>query len=277
MLDQVKDRALTAASSAQVTKPASDKAPRTLRDLPYGTRDLQTFDVYVPGEPNGSVIFLVHGDDWRTGDKADSLFIDNKVIYWRDLGYTLVSANYRLSPQAEPFVQAEDVALALAFAQGEAKAWGCDAEKFLLMGFGTGGYLVAMINAVPEIAKAPGCTPWLGSVVLDCEYLDIPARMATHSGDELAEVFGSDPVAWERSSPLHCLDHAIAPMLLIRSTTSGDGGPAAAFAKQATQLGSDVKVVAEPISHKDINASLGTVGAYTDEVAAFIQRLAPTI
>ena len=82
---------------------------------------LQRFDVYVDGKhQDAPVIFMVHGGGWKRGDKGMSGVVDNKFERWGPRGIVFMSANYRLMPEADPYVQAEDIARALAKAQAEA-------------------------------------------------------------------------------------------------------------------------------------------------------------
>jgi acetyl esterase/lipase len=276
MFDRARHLLQTFASGESVAAApaAPGHAPPALREIEYGRDARQKFDVYPASAPNGAVIFLVHGGGWGEGDKAKSSLVDQKVAYWRPLGYTLVSTNYRLVPQAEPFVQAEDVARAIAFAQGEARAWGADPERFVLMGHSAGAYLVALLNASPDIARAAGCRPWIGSVVLDCTIYDVAAVMSDPNHAEAYEAFGRDPAHWERTSPLHCLDEATPPMLLVQSGEKGRLPQARAFADKAARHGSDVQVLEQDLSHGDINALLGHPGRYTERVDAFVRGLA---
>ena len=276
MLDRARHLLQTFASGESVAAAAAapGHAPPALREIEYGRDARQKFDVYPAPEPNGAVIFLVHGGGWEEGDKAKSSLVDHKVAYWRPLGYTLVSTNYRLEPQAEPFVQAEDIARAIAFAQGEARAWGADPGRFVLMGHSAGAHLVALLNASSDIARAAGCRPWIGSVLLDCTIYDVAAVMSDPDHAEAYDAFGSDPVHWKRTSPLDCLAGATPPMLLVQSTEKGKASQARIFADKARRLGSDATVLEEDLSHRDIDALLGLPGRYTEDVAAFVERVA---
>ena len=64
-----------------------------------------------------------------------------------------LSINYRMLPSANPLVQANDVALAIAKAQTLATNWGGDAKRFVVMGHSAGAHLIASITANTNIAK----------------------------------------------------------------------------------------------------------------------------
>src|SRR5262249_957336 len=100
---------------------------RVVRDVPYGKDERQRMDVYLPKNAAGSpVILMVHGGAWRLGDKGTEPVVENKVTRWVSKGFIFISINYRMLPDAAPMEQAQDVARALAVAQGKAATWGGD-------------------------------------------------------------------------------------------------------------------------------------------------------
>jgi arylformamidase len=118
--------------------PASAELPAGVtlqRDIAYGSDSAQRFDVYLPPYPqHAPILFMVHGGAWRIGDKTNERVVDNKVAHWAPKGIIFVSVNYRMIPEAEPLVQAEDVARALAKVQELAPGWGGDPGNVILMG-----------------------------------------------------------------------------------------------------------------------------------------------
>ena len=161
---------------------------RQLRDLAYGSDREQRMDVYLPQQAKlqaagAPVILMVHGGAWRIGDKAHKPVIENKVARWVPKGFVFVSVNYRMQNSVTPLQQAEDIARALAAAQGKAASWGADPTKFILMGHSAGAHLVALLAAAPQGARKFGAAPWLGTVALDSAALDVPQIMnARHAG-----------------------------------------------------------------------------------------------
>lgn len=72
------------------------------------------------------------GSHWRT-KKAYS----GRLLF--------VSVENRLLPEADPLVQAQDVAAALAAAQRKVQTLGGDPRRFVLMGHSAGAHLVALL------------------------------------------------------------------------------------------------------------------------------------
>jgi acetyl esterase/lipase len=245
------------------------------RDVAYGPDPEQRMDVYRPANAqNAPVIFMVHGGGWRRGDKEAAGVVNNKVQYWLPKGYVVMSVGYRLVPQVTPLGEADDVARALAFAQGKAKAWGADPSRFVLMGHSAGAHLVTLVSADPSIATRAGAGPWLGTVALDSGAYDVVEIMEQRHFSLYDEALGNDRELWRAASPTLRLARAPVPMLLVCSSRRADScAQAGAFAQKATSLGGRVKVAPIDLRHGNINAQLGTPGELTAQVDAFLHSL----
>lgn len=273
------------ARAAAATLPAG---VQRIADVPYGADPLQRMDIYLPahisstGAPaatRASVIFMVHGGAWRTGDKAMSRVVQEKVARWVPKGFVFISVNYRLHPAVNMLQEAHDVATALAAAQSRAATWGGDASKFILMGHSAGAHLVSLINASPTLAQREGAWPWLGTVSLDSAALNVPAVMAAPHYAFYDEVMGSNPMFWTAVSPYHALAGAVPPFQLVCSTERPDHPclQAQGMARRVQQLGSRAEVLPQELSHCEINAQLGLESAYTRAVEAFMASLDPVV
>jgi len=248
---------------------------RLLRNIPYGTDNLQRMDVYLPQQVAGPVIFMVHGGGWRHGDKTMRSVVDNKVARWLPKGLVFISANYRLLPDATPLQQAEDIAKALASAQGKATEWGAEPDKFILMGHSAGAHLVALLTASPTLAAKSGVQPWLGTVALDSAALDLVQIMQTPRHARFYDqAFGSDPVFWQAVSPYHQLSAPTSPILAVCSTKHTQACPQAQrFTSKAASFGTHVQVLQQDLSHREVNQQLGEDNGYTRAVEAFMGTL----
>ena len=86
--------------------------------------------------------------------------------------------------------------------------------------------------------------------------------------------FGTRRKYWQAASPYRSLAAGDAPFMLVCSTLRRESCPEAKkFAKRATALGVTAQVLEQPLSHRQINEQLGTAGAYTDSVDAFLGTL----
>jgi len=259
-----------------VFTPAPAATQNVMKDIAYGEAPAQKMDVYLPAHAeHAKVILMVHGGGWRHGDKASADVVRNKVARWVAQGYVFISINYRMLPEADPLMQADDVARAMAAAQAHAAEWGADPDKIILMGHSAGAHLVALLGAGPARAMAQGARSWLGTVVLDSAALDVAKIMQRRHLRLYDEAFGKDAAFWKSVSPIQQLSADAKPLLLVCSTTRPDKpcDAARAFAERATALGLRTEVSGQALSHGEINHDLGLPGAYTDTVGRFMQSL----
>ncbi len=258
--------------SGPVTLPSGT---RLVRDVPYGKNSQQRMDIYLPQQATGApVILMVHGGAWRLGDKDARAVVENKVARWVSRGFIFISTDYRLLPKTAPVEQAQDVAKALATAQGKAVSWGGDPAKFILMGHSAGAHLVALLAASPARAFKLGARPWLGTVALDSAALDVVKIMKAKHARFYDRAFGRDPAYWRTASPFHVLSEIATPFLAVCSTRRSDScRQASRFVSKATSLNVRASMLEQDLSHKDINQQLGMEGSYTDAVESFMRAL----
>jgi acetyl esterase/lipase len=257
-------------------KPFNPENATVQRNISYGADNAQSFDVYIPkNAQNASVILMVHGGAWRTGDKAMSSVVENKANRWLAKGIIFVSINYRMLPKADPLTQANDVALALAKAQSLAPSWGGDSKRFVIIGHSAGAHLVALISANPSLAKQQGAQPWLGTVMLDSAAYDIEKTMSSKHLPLYDKAFGNDNAFWKNTSPSVQLTQKTVPLLAVCSTKRKDQPctQASAFIDNAAKFGSQANVLPEALSHREINENLGLPSKYTKKVEAFMRAL----
>ena len=247
-----------------------------IRDIAYGPHASQRYDLYLPAKTAGApTIFYVHGGGWRRGDKAMGSMIDAKQRRWTAAGAFVISANYRMLPDADPLEQARDVARAIASAQKRVAAAGGDPNDFVLMGHSAGAHLIALVATAPDIARDAGVAPWRGNVLLDSGAIDTVKTMEARWKPALfAEAFGDDPAYWRATSPMHRLSGKLAPTLAVCASERIDSCPNnTAFLRKAREYGTRTRLLAKPMSHSEINRDLGEDNAYTREVEAFMRDI----
>lgn len=245
---------------------------RLVRDVAYGADKAQRFDVYVPrGAASAPVIFLVHGGGWKHGDKKMDAVVENKVAYWSRLGFVVISTDYRMLPDADVVVQAQDVAKAIGVAQDRAAEWGGARGKFILMGHSAGAHLVSLLNSSPQLQ---GSLRWLGVVALDSAAFDVEMIMQGRHMRLYDEPFGTDPAFWRAASPYAQLSRAGQPVLAVCSSRRDDScAQANRYADKFRQLGGRIDVLPEDLTHRAINETLGEESAYTSAVDGFVGSL----
>ncbi|MFC5571199.1 alpha/beta hydrolase [Lysobacter yangpyeongensis] len=247
------------------------------RDQAYGSDRAQRFDVYAPrGATHAPTLFLVHGGGWKRGDKQAANVVTAKVRHWTAQGYVVISANYRMLPDADPLTQARDVAAAIASAQRDSARWGGDPDRFVLAGHSAGAHLGALLAATPTALAQAHARPLRGALLLDSAALDTEALMARPHPKLYDEAFGPDRSYWRAASPVAQLTAPGVPMLVVCSTQRANACPQAhAFVAKAQRLGRRAQVLEQDLGHGDINAALGEPSAYTAAVDRFLQSLQP--
>lgn len=262
--------------SGQAVETRLPTGTRVIADIAYGDDGKQRFDVYLPPHAvKAPVLFIVHGGAWRNGWKDHPGLISNKAFHWIPKGYVIVSTDYRLAPGADPLVQSQDVARAIAKAQQLSPSWGADPDRFILMGHSAGAHLAVLLGSDPALLASAGARPPRGIVSLDSGAIDVVEIMTSKRRLPLYdEAFGASPEFWQAVSPYHVLGKGAPPMLIVCSTRRRDACPPSwRFARKASTSGTRVEVMEQDLSHMAINRELGLPGDYTRQVDAFIERI----
>lgn len=108
----------------------------------YGPLAEQRYDLYVPANPVGLIVF-VHGGAWIGGNRSGAM-IPNSVGAQRSKGWAVMSIDYRLAPGATIPTQVSDVALAVAYAKSKMASWKMAGRPVVLAGHSAGGHLAVL-------------------------------------------------------------------------------------------------------------------------------------
>lgn len=242
--------------------------------------DLLSLDVYAPewdGCDTVPIVVWIHGGGWAVGDKANH--IDDKVDWLRgELGYVLISVNYRLSPSEESEIgesgrvvhptHVQDVAAALDWIADNGSAFGGDTEQVAVLGHSAGAHLAALVATDEGYLEAQGRAPTMIDCVgsYDTEAYDIPAKMESAGARERAIVtnaFGDDEQVWAEASPINHVDAAetVPPFQLVRRGTSERRRILSSFETALSNAGVSVDVIeASGSSHAEVNQFIGAPG-----------------
>ncbi|MBQ8689727.1 MAG: alpha/beta hydrolase [Clostridia bacterium] len=115
---------------------------KKIEDIVYGSIEAaHKLNLYLPNCPVSSVFVYLHGGGLEAGDKSDA---DIFAPYLTERGIAVVSANYRMYPNAEYPDYIYDAAEVVAWADSYMrKELGC--EKLYVGGSSAGGYLSMML------------------------------------------------------------------------------------------------------------------------------------
>ena len=91
----------------------------------------------------------VHGGGWTSGDKAGA-FTSSYGRMFLQLGFGVVSINYRLSPAWHFPAHINDCKLAVRFLRQHAQLFGIDPDRIGLWGGSAGGHLVSLMGTADD-------------------------------------------------------------------------------------------------------------------------------
>lgn len=124
---------------------------QTDNDIEYGPSAAQNFDIYeslnqpVASLNNSYTIIWFFGGGWEGGNNSLSGPYDNIARHLAaQYGYTLVAANYRLTPEAPYPAQYQDAIAIVKYLKAHAAELEIDPNKLILAGFSAGADLATM-------------------------------------------------------------------------------------------------------------------------------------
>ncbi len=150
-------------------------------DCSYGNRGADTtFDVFPPADSMGQrpTVVWIHGGGWISGDKTD---VNPYARILASHGYTTVTLNYTIAPEAIYPAALNQLTDALGFLIAHAAEYGIDPNRIVLAGDSAGSQFAAQLACMitnPVYADRVGIQPTLTpqqlrAVVLNCGIYDV--------------------------------------------------------------------------------------------------------
>ncbi len=180
-------------------------------DIAYDTNG-DKLDVYTPTHAqNAPVVVFLPGGRWEqdsTLPKEKYRFVGQALSA---KGFIAMVPNYRTYPQVRFPAFILDSARAVVWAHTNAKYYGGDASKIIVLGHDAGAYNAAMLALNPDYLKqAGGDRAWLrGAIGLAGAYDFLPI-----TDPDLRDLFGP-PESFEATQPILYADGGNPPMLLM--------------------------------------------------------------
>ncbi len=251
---------------------------RRLQGLAYGQHPRQRLDVYLPHPAPAAgaralVVFL-YGGSWQAGTRADYLFVGEALA---SRGCVVVVPDYRVYPEVVFPGFVDDAAAALSWAREHAPRFGVDPARLFLMGHSAGAQIATLLATDDAYLRTRGLgrQAIAGVIGLGGAYDFLPLRDPV-----LRRVFPAD--LRRRSQPVHCVQGAEPPMLLLVSTDDRvvDPGNTERLAARLQAVGSRVRVLRyRRLGHMLILGVLGTtlraLAPVLREISDFIDEHAP--
>jgi arylformamidase len=249
-------------------------------ELSYGTDDKQRLDFWRAPESqkNPGLIVFIHGGGWSKGDKTTGA--GTKPAFYKGLGYSFASLNYRLVPNATVDQQASDIATAIAALRRDAERFGFDGNNIVIMGHSAGAHLAALVSSDTRYLDQAGVpvTSIKATILLDGAGYDVVKQMASADNrveDMYQAAFTNDPATQKALSPLtHVGGTDVGRWLFIYDDSRMDAAEQASElsnALQAAGVSSTVKAAPES-THMSINRDAGVAESYVGSAIAMFLK-----
>jgi len=270
--------AVPAGARAQQQQDTSDL--RVERDIVFGKggdMDL-LLDVYHPPEgvtPKRMAIVHLFGGGFFVGNK-NAGYIVNDVRALGRLGYTSVSANYRLQSEGSWPAQIHDTKAAIRWTRANAERIGIDADKIAVAGYSAGGMLALMAagtNGMEEF-EGDGGNAGVSSDVQACIGVYPLASAQTARG--LFPEGQATPENIAAASPTRYISERFAPTIFIHGTadTTVPMSSSIDFFNKLHDLGVPTALtLIQGAAHAFDNAALDAVDLMASSIDLFLDRL----
>ena len=225
---------VVAACAAPAQTPAPI-APVVTREITYTTTDgvASQLDVYQNGTSPAPVLVYFHGGSWTTGarPKAASSFRG-----FLDLGFSVVSVDYRLSGVAPAPAAVQDARCAMAWAKANAERFHFDTTRIVAYGTSAGGQLALMTAMLPAPWEhdLPQCRnlPRVAAVLDYYAPADVPgfAAKSTNTRKWLGDGPAGEAMG-RMLSPLGYVHDGLPPVMIVH----GDADPTVPY-EQSVRL-----------------------------------------
>ena len=164
------------------------------------------------------VVIVIHGGAWERGSRAEFRASRRELA---QLGFAVLSIDYRLAPAHRFPAPMEDIDAAIDFVARRGGALGLDPGRIALLGRSAGGHLALTAayrrpDAVRGVIAyyAPTDLPWSWETSVDRTYLDGRALTEALMGSPPSQ----DPERWRAASPIHLAEGDSPPTLLLQGT-----------------------------------------------------------
>jgi len=238
-------------------------------------------DVYQPPQgvtPKRMAIIHLFGGGFSTGNK-NAGYIVNDIRALGRLGYTGVSANYRLQTQGSWPAQIHDTKAAIRWVRANAAKIGIDADKIAIAGYSAGGLLsllAAGTNGVAEFEGNGGNAGVSSNVQAGIGVYPL-ANVQTARGLFAATLSEQErTMAMEGASPAKYIGKGFAPTIFIHGTADTTVPMTSSidfFTKlNAAGVPSSLTLI-QGAAHAFDNAALDAVEVMAHSVDLFLDRL----
>jgi len=141
---------------------AGDSRLTLHRDVIYGKThpSVQRLDTYLVKATHPTPALIeIHGGGWRRGAKSQFTYQGNLIQVVLETGISVVSIDYRLTPEHRLPAQMEDAMRVVQFVRAQAKDWNMDPNRIAATGGSAGAHLSAWMGLHDDLAKPDSPDP----------------------------------------------------------------------------------------------------------------------
>ena len=190
-----------------------------------GERQL-LLDVYYPKNTHKTkpAVLLIFGGGWKSGDKSQNEAMATELA---NRGYVAVSAEYRLTPEAQYPAAVYDLKAAVKWMKANFKTYGIDTNKIAALGVSAGGQLAALLGTTNDNRHFEDTTGGKQPSSNINAAIDIDGILAFHhpeSGEGkvaaqwLGGTYEEKPELWKEASALEHINQQTVPILFLNSS-----------------------------------------------------------
>ena len=220
-------------------KPAKDSLPEnvkesrnlvytTLKNTPFGDRDLH-LDVFSPKKKGKyPALIMVHGGGWRAGDKMLQVSLAQKLAA---KGIVTICVEYQLLMEAKYPAALHNIKSAVRWTRANANKFGIDPDKIAISGCSAGGQLALLTGLTNGVEAMEGDQGNLGfsskiQAIVDLDgVVDFMAPLSLNLNRKpdspdvewLGGTFYEKPEIWKEASPIFWANEKSCPVLFVNS------------------------------------------------------------
>lgn len=206
----------------------------TLKDTPYGDRDLHV-DIFRPDDGKTyPALIMIHGGGWNSGDKSLQVPMAQMIAA---KGYVTIPVEYRLIPEAVYPAGFNDIKAAVRWVRKNAAQYGIDPDRIAVSGCSAGAQLATLtgvtngldthkgdgrLSDVSADIQAIVSMDGIATFVSDNNIADARQRLETKGKMPvnalwLGGLYEDSPANWEHASAINWITDASAPICFINS------------------------------------------------------------
>lgn len=245
--------------------------PLEFRDITYLTASGQDQKLDVFQQPSAKlapVIVYFHGGAWWKGERPKS---PSPFQSFLQMGFSVVSADYRLAGVAPAPAAVQDARCVLAWVKAKAPEYHFDVDRIVVYGTSAGGHLALMAGMLPlpSDVDLPQCTqqPKVAAILDFYGITDVTRWLNDeHFSPQAARWLGTEPgreAVATSMSPIKYVRRELPPIFMVH----GDADTVVPY-QQSTKLQQALTAAGAP--NWLYTVSGGAHGKFTDEQKAAI-------